>query len=156
MAKGLSDLAASGGKEKSGYLSHEAVKKQLEEQRHKRVNKYITGIYGNDGTAKTGIALTRRSQDDIDTERPLYLFDFDLGATPVLDEYYPQLDANGKKQLNEFGDIITDPGIVVVDPIVRHTNGAKRGAIDPESSIQKAMSMIFYIQEEGPGERNPG
>ena len=153
MAKGLADMAAGKKEVKgAGYLSHEEVGEIIASQRRQRKNKYVTGIYGFDGTAKTGIALARRTQDDIDTERPLYLFDFDKGVTPLLEEYYPDLDELGDKQFNEFGDSLTDPGIVVLDPIVRHKSGAKRAAVDPEATIQQTMSMLFYIQEEGPGE----
>ena len=151
MASGLNELAANKKEGGAGYLSHDDVAKIIAEQRTQRKHKHITGLYGHDGTGKTGIALLRRTQDDIDTERPLYLFDFDQGAAPLLEEYYPDL-STGEITYNDFGFVNTDPGIVVIDPVVRFKSGENRGAMNPVATIQQTMSMLFYIQEEGPGE----
>lgn len=114
------------------YLSFDEIDTWIKEEREKVQNNIITGIYGEEGAGKTGIALNIKTQDDIDSGRPLYIIDFDRGAIPLITEYYKE-----------------DKNIIPLNPVVRHENGEKRGAINPTATIQKTMSILYYISEKG-------
>ena len=141
------------GPAKTGsYLSHDEIKEVIRQQKERKTSPIVAGIYGVDGTAKTGIALNIRTQEDIDAGRPLYIVDFDYGVKPLLEEYYCVRDSEGNPIKDNNGNREIENGIVLLDPVVRHDDGEKRGAINPIETIRMTMSMLYFIYEEGEGE----
>ena len=90
-------------------------------------------MYGFDGTAKTGAAMELRTEDDIMTGRPLYILDFDKSAKPIKSSFHNN-----------------DPNIIILDPTVRYKEGETRGELNATATIAKTMSILFYIEEQGP------
>lgn len=126
-------------KPKANYLTHDEIAEVIKNQQQTNQNNIVAGIYGQDGTGKSGIALELRTQDDIDTGRKLFIMDFDKGVLPLINEYYTV-------------DGVRDPNIILLDPTVRIPEGENRGGVDFKSTIQMTMSMLFYIDELGQGE----
>ena len=122
---------------KAAYLTHEEVGEIIKnQQKAKKQNLTVAGVYGHDGTAKSGIGLEVCTQDDIDCGRKLFVMDFDKGVSPLLNEYYTV-------------DGVRDPNIILLDPTVRFTEGEGRGGVDWHATIKMCMSMLFYVDELG-------
>lgn len=124
---------------KAAYLTHDEIAEVIKNQQKTNQNNIVAGVYGHDGTAKTGIALELRTQDDIDTGRKLFVMDFDKGIQPLLNEYH-------------IVDGVRDPNIILMDPTVRILEGEDRGGIDWHATIKMCMSMLFYVEELGQDE----
>lgn len=126
--------------QKAGYLTHDEVAEVIaNQQKTKRQNFTVAGIFGHDGSGKSGIALDLRTQNDIDTDRKLFIMDFDKGVLPLINEYYSI-------------DGVDDPNIILLDPTIRISEGENRGGVDWHSTIKMTMSMLFYIDELDFGE----
>ena len=136
---------------KAGYLTHEEVAEVIKNQQEEYQNNIVAGIYGNDGTCKSGISLEIRSQDDIDCGRKVFIIDFDKGVLPLIDEYYSK-KIDGEFVLNEKGKRIHDPNIILINPTIRIKEGDNRGGVDWESTIKMTMSSLMYIDELDPDE----
>jgi len=131
----LKDMKKVSG-QKAGYLTHDEVAEVINNQQKTNQNIIVAGVYGDDGTGKSGIALNLRTQDDIDSDRKLFVVDFDKGVSPLINEYYSI-------------DGVRDPNIILLDPTVRILEGENRGGVDWHSTIKMTMSMLFYIDELG-------
>ena len=137
--------------QKSGYYSHDEVAEVIKNQQKINQNNIVTGLYGEDGTCKSGISLEIRSQDDIDCGRKLYIIDFDKGVLPLINEYYSE-KVNDEFILNENGKRIHDPNIILINPTIRIKDGENRGGVDWKSTIEMTMSSLMYIDELDPNE----
>lgn len=137
---------------KKNYLTHDEIAEVIKNQQEEEQNNIVTGIYGNDGSGKSGISLEIRTQDDIDCGRKLYIIDFDKGVRPLIDEYYSEKDKDGNYILNERGKRIHDPNIIVINPTIRIKEGEDRGGVDWKSTIKMTMSSLMYIDELGSDE----
>ena len=77
---------------KAGYLTHEEVAEVIKNQQKTNQNNVVAGVYGDDGTGKSGIALDLLTQEDIDANRKLFIMDFDKCVLPLINEYYTKKD----------------------------------------------------------------
>lgn len=138
--------------QKAAYLTHDEVAEVINNQQKVKQSNIVSGIFGDDGTAKSGIGNCLLTQDDMDCGRKLFIMDFDKGVKPLVDEYYSEKDESGEFILDENGERIHNPNIVLMDPTIRFLEGESRGGIDWASTIKMTMSMLFYVEELGPDE----
>lgn len=92
-------------------------------------SKVCCGIYGFDGTAKTGIALDCRSPEEIEKKMKVIIIDLDGGAKPLKAIYHNN-----------------DENIIIRNPTIRGKDSAGMTTIDYEMTFERIRSTVDYLQ----------
>lgn len=103
----------------------EQIKKWLFGRSEKSSSNVCAGIYGYDGTAKSGIALDCRTDEEKSKHMKLIVFDLDGGCGPLRAIYHDN-----------------DPDIIIVNPMVRD----EQKNVDYEETLIKLRSALDYIE----------
>lgn len=110
-----------------------ALKDKLATLKETEYSSIVAGIYGEDDTAKTGIALELLTQNDIEENKVVYVFDFDQSAVPLKKEFWDNLQ-----------------NIVIINPTVFHESGKHIGETNSTATINNTMEFLLAIKLEDP------
>lgn len=103
----------------------EKIKNWLFEETKRSSSNVCCAIYGFDGTAKSGIALDCRNDDEKQQGYKIVVFDLDGGCTPLKVIYHDN-----------------DPNIIIRNPLVRDN----QGNVDYELTFNKLKATLDYIE----------
>jgi len=106
-------------------FSDEQVKKWLFGDSEKSSSNVCCGIYGHDGTAKSGIALDCRTKKEVEDGVKLIVFDLDGGCAPLKVIYHDN-----------------DKNIIIKNPLVR--DASKN--VDYEATFAKLKASLDFIE----------
>lgn len=102
------------------------AKSWIEQGAQKSASAICAGVYGIDGTGKTGVCLDTRTNEEIKQGKKVLVFDLDGSAGPLKRKYFDD-----------------DENIVIFDPMVL----TKDGTIDYVSMYNKMLVMAKYLLE---------
>lgn len=108
----------------SDMFSDENIKAWLFGNKEKSNSFICCAIYGNDGTAKSGIAMDCRSKEEIAEGKKIIIIDLDGGCGPLKVIYHDN-----------------DPNILIFNPIMR-----TKGLIDYDDTFLKLKATLDYIE----------
>jgi len=106
-------------------FSDDKIKQWLFGDMEKSSSNVCCALYGFDGTAKSGIALDCRTEEEKKAEMKIIVFDLDGGCAPLKVIYHDN-----------------DKNIIIKNPLVRDENKN----IDYEQTFLKLKSTVDYIE----------
>lgn len=96
----------------------------------RRKSRYVMGIYGLEGTAKTGVALSCRSPEEIETGSRVAIIDADDSAIPIWEECH------------NF-----DPDIRILNPLVSKKLPNGKRDVDYVDTYEHILAQIGWIED---------
>ena len=111
-------------------FSDDAINNWLFDEDDMTSSNVCVGIYGHDGTAKTGIAMDCRTPEEVKAGMRIIVFDLDGGGIPLKVVYHNN-----------------DPNIIIRNPIVRGTDKNGKTVIDYDLTFEKINASLMYIQK---------
>lgn len=124
-AKTEAKIEAKTEAKKTIAFSDDKIKEWLFGDMEKSSSNICCALYGFDGTAKSGIAMDCRTEEEKKAGMKLIIFDLDGGCAPLKVTYYKN-----------------DKNIIIKNPLVRDENKN----IDYERTFLKLKSSIDYIE----------
>ncbi|MFW6246657.1 MAG: hypothetical protein ACOC22_00580 [bacterium] len=106
-------------------ITDEQVESWLFDEGEKTSSNVCCALYGFDGTAKSGIALDCRNEEEKQAGKKVIVFDLDGGCMPLKVIYHDN-----------------DPNIIIKNPLVRDDEGE----IDYEGTFKKIKKTLDYIE----------
>jgi len=93
-----------------------------------------TMFYGEDNTAKTGLALEVLTEEDIEAGRKIVVIDLDLGLMPLLTEYHREKVASGN--------------IIPATDVIKWTENSKgKPVVDYEATLDTIYAIAVSVLE---------
>lgn len=123
-----------GEEESDVSFSHEQIEQEWERASEKTKSQWVMGIYGAEGTAKSGALLDLRTPEEIDNGTKIVVIDVDNSCRPLWEDIWNY-----------------DPGIRIFNPLVKIGEGTdKRPSYI--ASYRKTIAILSWIEENIEGE----
>lgn len=116
--------------EDESNFTDEDVKNWIKNGREAESSNLFCGIYGDDGTGKTGIAMDSISQEELDDGEQMFIIDLDDSASSIKKKYH-----NNHKN------------IVIFEPMKEVSDGA-RNAPEIYNAIDKFTDYLLNNEDE--------
>lgn len=133
---GLEDVVGEDESKKAEF-SVSDIEQEWEQTVEKSQSRWMMGIYGLEGTAKSGVAMDIRSPEEEKEGVKVAIIDIDNSCRPLWE------------QCHDF-----DPNIRIFDPVVAPGSGTER-EVDYTASYNKVIAILGWL-EDNIEERNIG
>lgn len=118
-----------GESEEDIQFSSEDIAREWKQTKKRTESKWMMGIYGREGTCKSGVLLDLRTEEELEDDTKIVIIDIDESCRPLWESYWD-----------------CDENIRIFDPVVSVGKGTERD-ISYIASYRKVIAILGWLEE---------